>query len=610
VVVFGSRPVYRAEARLRIANPPPSAGVSPTSGVLSFLQPGGDPFANDLEILSSRTLAESVVRDVALSVRLQAPRGWHRDSVFLSLAVADSTLDATYDITWDPPGTVRVERTAPTDSLIGSFAVGQAARFGGVSATFRPPPAGGPVSVRLKTLPRDEAVRQESDRVTVERTRREANVADISYAHDDPAVALEVVQAVVRHFLLMRTGLFQRESGETVDSLRAVALKTQAELRVAEEEFEAIQRTTGLVAPDAQAEALIGRFEAVYRAWLEARAQRAALETQVARADSAGSRVQAWTTLVASPAFLENETVGGLLTRLTTLEEARAEAASRRNAETREVRTIEERIDQLDEALRAMVTEVRAGLDESIIELGARLRDLELELSGIPSQVVELERRRREMRILGEVLVLTEQRLRQEELREALSFSTVQVIDEPGLRYKPVWPRKKLALAVGLLLATGGGVLAMALVERADATVRQGADVRRVTGAPVLATPLGRGARVDLDAAGAEAIRAAAGPRARLVVCARAEREGPALSAALAAFDPDGPSPEAVAVTNLDAARRAAAGGATGVLVVRAGATPLRELARSAGLLREAGAHVAGTVVVCRNERDRRELWG
>src|SRR3990172_3515016 len=67
-LVFLTRPIYRAEARLRIGEPPPMSGVSPAAGILSFFRTGGDPFANGLELLDSRTVAEGVVEDAALNV--------------------------------------------------------------------------------------------------------------------------------------------------------------------------------------------------------------------------------------------------------------------------------------------------------------------------------------------------------------------------------------------------------------------------------------------------------------------------------------------------------------------------------------------------------------
>jgi uncharacterized protein involved in exopolysaccharide biosynthesis len=602
-VVLLARPVYRAEARLRLGEPPPSTGVSPTGGLLSFLRMGGDPFSNDLELLSSRTLAEEIVRAEQLSVRLDAPRGWHRDSVFVSLALADTTVKATYEATWDGAGGVRVQRRSPEPAEVGRFAIGEPASFGGLSVVFAERKPGAPESVRIKTLPFGEAVRTERGRLQVERSRREANLVDLAYNHHDPAVAAGAVRAAVREFLRLRTHLFQRESGETMDSLRSVASGTQTELREAEDALEAIQRETGLVAPDAQSEALIERYEIAYAALLETRAEADALTAQLARVADTPGRLEAWSTLVAHPRFLENETLAGLLERLTTLEELRMEALSRRQPESREVRTLEEQIVQLDAALRTLVQEYRIGLDQRMGEARRQVEQLDALLADLPARVVELGRRQRSVRILSEVTVLTEQRLRQEELRLALAFSNVQVVDPPALRYRPVWPRKKLGLAVGMLLAAGTGLVAMALVERADGSVRRAARLRALTNAPVLAAPVARRGAWSLETRELDALRRAAGAGCVVVGCSGAEVAARDVSAAL-----DGAGDAPVRVESF--ADAAAVAARPVVLVVATATTSEAEVRRVVGLIREAGGAVAGTVAACASTRRLRELWG
>lgn len=599
-VLVLARPVYRAEARLKIGEPPPTAGVSPTGGLLSFLRQGGDPFANDLEVLSSRTLAEEVVRDVALSVRLDAPRGWYRDSVLVSLSLQDTTAQATFEATW-ADGSVAVRQVAPQRVDVGTFAVGAPAVFGGVRAVFAPRRADGPASVRLRTIPFDEAVRITGQRLQAARTRREANVLEIAYALDDPGVASAVVASAVRRFLAKRIALFARESGETVDSLRTVADGTRRELAEAEDSLEATQRRTGLVAPDAQSEALVERYETVYLALEEARMEAAALASVTRRTAGAEDSVPAWSTLVANPRFLENTTIGVLVERLTELEGERTALLARRRPGSVEATTLDRQVGQVRGALEAMVVEYRTSLDERIGAMEARVDDLDDLLGRLPSQAVELGRRQRTVRILSEVLVLTEQRLRQEELRQALAFSNVQIVDPPRLRFRPVWPRKKLGLAVAGMIALGSGLLAGVVVERADSSLRSAERVRALTGAPVLAAPTGAPTRLEIDAVGD-----AVGGAGALVPCAGS---GGAVAEVAAALGPVlGPA----GVRRVEGFADAAAlvrDGARAVLLVRVGATAERELATVAALVREAGGTVAGTVATCGTVRETRRFW-
>jgi uncharacterized protein involved in exopolysaccharide biosynthesis len=605
-ILLLARPIYRAEARLKIGEPPPTAGVSPTGGLLSFLRLGGDPFANDLELLSSRTLAEGVVRDAALSVRLEAPRGWYRDSLFtsVSLSAVDTTAKAVFEARWVDAHTVAVRRLSPRSTDVGTFAVGAPADFGGVEVVFQPRRPDGPGSVRLHTTPLDEAVRAASSGLKVTRTRREANVLQIRYSRGDPGVARAVVQSAVGRFMAMRVRLFERESGETVDSLRTVAESTRRDLRLAEDSLEATQRASGLVAPDAQSKALVEAYAKVTVALAEARAERDLMDAQQRRVARAPDEITAWSTLVAHPRFLENDNVGLLLQRLTELTERRTELLAQRQPGSPEVRTLDTQIAQLRESMDALVTEYRTSLAGSIDELTHRVADMDALLARVPARTVELGRRERSVRILSEVLVLTEQRLREEELRQALAFSNVQVVDPPALRYRPVWPRRKLGLAVAMVLAVGAGALAVVVGERADTSLRKAAAIREITGAPLLATPLFAGSAPDADEL--EAIRRATGGACVMVSCPGSGDDATAVAMSLVPV-----LGENVPVTIESYARAAAlaARRVPALLVVRIGATAAAELARTVELLRQAGVDTAGTVAVCGSLRDRGTLW-
>src|SRR5690606_15903623 len=182
---------------------------------------------------------------------------------------------------------------------------------------------------------------------------------------------------------------------------------------------------------------------------------------------------------------------------ITALEQQRREMATRRAEESREYRVLVEQIGYLDGTLRTLALGYRTALGEQLVALERQVADMDRTLASVPAQAIELARRQRDVRLLTEVVVLTEQRLRQEELRQALTFANVQVIDPPALRRRPVWPRKKLGLAVGFVIASMMGTLGMAVAESADRTVRRASQVTRLTGVPVLG--IARVHRSDLD---------------------------------------------------------------------------------------------------------------
>ena len=241
---------------------------------------------------------------------------------------------------------------------------------------------------------------------------------------------------------------------------------------------------------------------------------------------------------------------------------------------------------------------------------------MDLALAGTPAQAIELGRRQRAVRLLSEIILLTEQRLRQEELRQALTFSNVQVIDPPALRWKPVWPRRTLGLAVGLMLATGAGLLSLAATERADRRVRRAARIEALLGAPVIAVVVARRGRAPvLTEAEISVIASRAGDDAGHIRVASAggDRRSAAHVRAIATEEVETTgefSPRFVALPPIDGfAAAAVAAGPPVVMVVSCGHTRGDALARSVHLMRAAGAGVAGAIVVCSHEAQAAAIW-
>ncbi|MBV9775152.1 MAG: hypothetical protein JO040_14460 [Gemmatimonadetes bacterium] len=633
-----TRPVWRAEAALRLGAPPPVGGVSlagggSPAGLFSlFQQMTGDPFANELELLSSRTVVEGVVDDNALAVAVVAPRGAYRDSLFARLGAGRNTAKATFVATWLPDGRVRVLRTAPSDSLVGEVLPGRAASFGGMVVAFLPRRESMPRAVQLRTVAFGEAVRRTGTRLKAERKRREANLVRISYDDPDPELALGVVRSAARRYASLRTELQRRESGQTTDSLRVVADRTRDELRREEEGMERFQRDARLVAPQAQGEAFVERETQVVTALEKARTERVRVDDVIRRLDATRDPGAAWAGLIAHPTFLENKTLGDLLGSLVKLEEERLELAGRRTAEDRQVQALDRQIAYLDASLRSLVHQYRDGVADEVRLLERQQGELDAVLARAPGDQIELGRRQRTLRQLSEVYLFTDQRLRQESLRDAVSFATVQVVDPPEVLFRPVWPRKTLGLGVGVLLALAFGALGMALVERADRSVRSAREIRDLAGAPVLAALLAEGGRVRVSPRERRALfqrrggrRAAAGlvfvpvdDSAAAEAVARALDTAPVPEMALLGAPDEGEpaAPSAVAVgPALDCYAAAAEladaaeSGADVLLVVRQGVTRREELARAAALLREAGAAAAGVVVLADDPRAAESAW-
>ncbi len=624
-MLFLSRPVYRAESKLRLGEPPPMGGVSPTSGFVGLFRLGGDPFANDLELLSSRTLAEGVVDDVALNVKLIAPRGWHRDSLVTAIAASRATRRATYEVEWLDRDSLVVRRVDRRGNVVRA-APGVAVTFGGVRVVFREWRRGMPREIRLKTIPHAEAARLTGGRIAVQQTRRDANVVRLRNQDPDPGMAQAIIASAVDRFIALRTSIQRRESGETVDSLRVIAEHTRSELERAEAALEGLQRTSALVAPDAQAQAAINQFTETGTRLELTRMELAALDGALARTGDDAEPTERWSALLAYPRFFGSGTLANLVQQLTALEQKRRELARVRTPDNIELRAVREQIDYLDGSLRSLARDHRATLVGQVGALERQVGQIAGGLARMPSQAIALARQQRDTKVLAEIVVVTEQRLRQEQLREALTFANVQVIDPPALRDRQVWPRKKLGLLVTMMLAGFTALLGMIVVERADTTVRRASELRAELNAPVLGVvhryrspPFTlTGAEISalvrrgiIDEPGRSRIALASVDEASIThlvadaIMAGAAREAGGDGVRLAC-------PKLTLLEPIDCFAAASAAAATRlpiVLVARTGQTGRTALSRAATLLTEAGVSAVGAILVCDRARDARDVW-
>ncbi|NIP58097.1 MAG: hypothetical protein GWM92_07615, partial [Gemmatimonadetes bacterium] len=550
--------------------------------------------------------------------------GWYRDSLFHRVATTRETDSMTVELEWTRDGRVRLRMLAPAeDSIQMSGAPGEELSLAGITLVPRPWREEMPRTVEVRVLPFGVALQRMEASIEPERTRREANVVALRYDHEDPGVARGVVEALSRGFVRLRAELFRRESGETVDSLRTVARDTRAELTAAEDAVVQLQRDVRLIAPEVQSEVFVERYGEILGELEEARLELRAIENLIDRVAAADDPASAWTELAAFPRFLEHQSVGLFLNRLTDLAARRTELATRRTQENREMRVLSRQIQDLDASLHSMATGYRAALREQIDGLEAKIAEMDATMASMPADAVELARRQREVEGLSRVLVETELRLRQEEIREALTFANVQVVDPPALRHRPVWPRKKLGAAVGLLLAGGLGLLGMVVRDRADQTVRREGQVREVLSVPVLAA-LVRGKRgVALSDPERRVLLKAAdrggSPGAPICIAGvGAGDDAEAVARSLAGQgEPGDGSPGAGTVREVTVLSRLVSpgdaedlsDGRPTILVTAFARTALDELARAGARAREAGSALAGVVVVCRRDREREEVW-
>jgi capsular exopolysaccharide synthesis family protein len=189
------------------------------------------------------------------------------------------------------------------------------------------------------------------------------------------------------------------------------------------------------------------------------------------------------------PTLLRHAASADALLSLNELENRRAALLELRTPEDPEVRTVTDRIAELERELAGNALTYLEGLTNQVEAYDRTLDQYRAELEAVPAQQIQLARLEREAGLLEETYVMLETRRKQGEIAAAVTDHTVQIVDPAVIPFRPVRPRKVLSLLMAGILGTVLGFGAAFGREQMDTRVRSREDLRAAGGViPVLGT--------------------------------------------------------------------------------------------------------------------------
>jgi polysaccharide biosynthesis transport protein len=454
---------YEANAQVRIDQQRSNLAV------LDALQSiaSGSEIETEMVVLRSRTMAESVVDTLSLRAAVTAPRGTQRNQVFERLRVGRDAATGEWVIRPGGDGVEVVPASQPGEAR--RFGRGETLRFAGIEAVLTRD-ALEQDEVRLEVVPYADAVRQFQRTISVARPNREADVVRIGYTGTDSVVVRDVVNTMVRHFIMRRQQEQSTEAVNMVSFLNEQIDTLTFQLTSAEEALRDYSERSGIIAMSAQAESWVTRLADLKAQRDIADAERRALTALVVRDGAATSG--SYRNIVGFPTILTSPSGSELLRSLNEAENVRAEMLQRYTPENEEVRMQTQRIAELEDQLRGVATSYLGGLNETVASLDNLLDGYSDELRQIPEQEIRLARLRRQADVLEEIHTLLRTRVKEAEIAAAVHDASVRVVDPAIVPARPIRPRPKLSLAFATVLGLGLGLAGAVLRDHADRTVR------------------------------------------------------------------------------------------------------------------------------------------
>lgn len=488
---FYMSPKYESQAALRIVAEKKGAGgmleqLGDMADLGALTGLSTDDLDTDLGIMRSRRMVDPVAEAVGLQVVLKAPRRPRSKVLRVISAPRDRAVgmyrldrrdDGSYEVTTE-------ESEAPV-SPPARVRIGTPFSINGVTLALEPSlRAKPPERVRFEIRPFREAVDELQEDLAVDRQESGSRLVEIAYLHKDPRVAAGVVNGLADGFIAYKRTTSVGESRSSATVLREQVASYRTQLAEAENRLRNFRESARVLAPEAEAEAEIKRSGEMQVRFDQMRVERASLRNLLAevRAAPRGGSTSAYRKLATFPSFVENPNVNELMSSLTELDNQRLELLGRRTDEDEDVRLLNTRIAAIEQQLLRMAADYLRNLDLQLASADEAIAGVDAGMAAMPSRDMTFVRLTRDVKMLNEVYLLLQARLKEAEITEAVTQDAAHVVDYGLVAREPETPKPVLNLILSVVLGLLVGVAGAITRDIADPTVRSSRDASEATG--------------------------------------------------------------------------------------------------------------------------------
>lgn len=361
------------------------------------------------------------------------------------------------------------------------------------------------------TPPRERAIEKLAKNLNLE-VDGKSNIIGVSLAAYEPEVARQGLEELLRLYQERHIEVYGNQAPPHF--FENQAKKMAASLSEKESELNRFRQERGIASLDKQREYLLSEISNLNNQIADAGSQAGASEAKAEALTKAlaryGERIELNRTTGKT-----NYAADNLKNRLAELRAKEADFVTRYSGDSRMLTNLREQIKTLEGQLsreQETLTEVTTGVDQNRQALllaleteraqlkahTARLETLKAALANraktletLSGQEFTLNQLERERKALEADYLSSRENLQRALVTSALDagkISSISVVQPATLPYRPVKPRKLLMLALALLLGVCGALGLGFLADHLDETVRSSHDVRRMLGAPVLAS--------------------------------------------------------------------------------------------------------------------------
>ncbi len=500
-------PIYQASAKLLIKDNDQNGGGrsanmlnSATLGMIS----NSNGFDNELEILTSHSLAQQAVRDLKLYVNYYHV-GKVKDVLMYKTQPINVDVDPSHLERLNAPVDLKIERTGNSYHVTGTYYVpvndDQADGPFSIDKTFSQLPAtigtrAGIISFNANTVvpmkdgdvmkvniqsPKFAAYKYVGE-LNVSQTSKTTTIAQLTLSDESPQRAIDYLQQLSICYNRQANEDKNEVAERTEEFINGRLEKINAELGNTEGQLESYKKRNGMIDLKANATSAFSNADQYSQKLSEANTQVALLDEMQNYMDNPNNRFQP----LPSNVGLNDDAATSLISNYNQLVQRRNLLLQSASENSPSVMPLTTQIEDMDRAIRRALKQARRNLDIQRNSVASQYGKYQGQVGESPEQERMLTQIGRQQEVKSGLYLMLLQKREENSISLAATADKGKLIDGPALGGK-VSPKSSMILMAALIIALALPALIIFLLEFFRYKIEGHEDVAKLTTLPIIA---------------------------------------------------------------------------------------------------------------------------
>ena len=500
-------PIYQASAKLLIKDNDQNGGGR-SANMLNSATPGmisnSNGFDNELEILTSHSLAQQAVRDLKLYVNYYHV-GKVKDVLMYKTQPINVDVDPSHLERLNAPVDLKIERTGNSYHVTGTYYVpvndDQADGPFSIDKTFSQLPAtigtrAGIISFNANTVvpmkdgdvmkvniqsPKFAAYKYVGE-LNVSQTSKTTTIAQLTLSDESPQRAIDYLQQLSICYNRQANEDKNEVAERTEEFINGRLEKINAELGSTEGQLESYKKRNGMIDLKANATSAFSNADQYSQKLSEANTQVALLDEMQNYMDNPNNRFQP----LPSNVGLNDDAATSLITNYNQLVQRRNLLLQSASETSPSVMPLTTQIEDMDRAIRRALKQARRNLDIQRNSVASQFGKYQGQVGESPEQERMLTQIGRQQEVKSGLYLMLLQKREENSISLAATADKGKLIDGPALGGK-VSPKSSMILMAALIIALALPALIIFLLEFFRYKIEGHEDVAKLTTLPIIA---------------------------------------------------------------------------------------------------------------------------